>query len=89
MTTQVDRRDVILERAADLFAKQGVAATAVREIAEAVGILSGSIYHHFAAKDDIVDAIIVSCMDDMVSRYADVLTSTADPEERLQGLVEA
>ena len=89
MTTQVDRRDVILERAADLFAKQGVAATTVREIAEAVGILSGSLYHHFASKDDIVDAIVVSFMDDLVSRYDAVLAGTADPAERLRGLVEA
>ena len=85
----VDRRDVILERAADLFAKQGVAATTVREIAEAVGILSGSLYHHFASKDDIVDAIVVSFMDDLVSRYDAVLASTEEPAARLRGLVEA
>jgi len=30
VTQAVDRRDVILERAADLFARQGVAATTVR-----------------------------------------------------------
>ena len=89
MTTSVDRRDVILERAADLFAKQGVAATTVREIAEAVGILSGSLYHHFASKDDIVDAIVVGFMDDLVSRYDAVLAATTDPAERLRGLVEA
>jgi len=58
VTQAVDRRDVILERAADLFARQGVAATTVREIADAVGILSGSLYHHFASKDEIVDAIV-------------------------------
>ena len=89
MATPVDRRDVILERAADLFAKQGVAATTVREIAEAVGILSGSLYHHFASKDDIVDAIVSSFMDDLVGRYATVLAASADPAARLRGLVHA
>ena len=89
MATPVDRRDVILERAADLFAKQGVAATTVREIAEAVGILSGSLYHHFASKDEIVDAIVSSFMDDLVSRYDAVLAADTDPASRLIGLVKA
>jgi AcrR family transcriptional regulator len=89
VSQSVDRRDVILERAADLFAKQGVAATTVREIAEAVGILSGSLYHHFASKDEIVDAIVSSFMDDLVSRYDAVMTADTDPEARLVGLVRA
>jgi TetR/AcrR family transcriptional regulator, cholesterol catabolism regulator len=82
-----DRRDVILERAADLFARQGVAATTVREIADAVGILSGSLYHHFASKDEIVDAIVGSFMDDLVTRYDEVMATGTDARARLRGLV--
>lgn len=89
MADTLDRRDVILERAADLFAKQGVAATTVREIAEAVGILSGSLYHHFSSKDAIVDAIVASFMDDLVARYDAVLAADTDPATRLRGLVKA
>lgn len=89
MATPVDRRDLILERAADLFARQGVASTTVREIAEAVGILSGSLYHHFASKDEIVDAIVSSFMDDLVARYDAVLGSESDPATKLRGLVQA
>ena len=89
MATPLDRREVILERAADLFAKQGVAATTVREIAEAVGILSGSLYHHFPSKDAIVDAIVSTFMEDLVRRYDAVLASDADPATRLKGLVSA
>ena len=88
-STGTDRRDVILERAADLFARQGVAATTVREIADAVGILSGSLYHHFASKDEIVDAIVGSFMDDLVSRYDEVLATGDDARARLRGLVVA
>jgi AcrR family transcriptional regulator len=89
MATPLDRREVILERAADLFAKQGVAATTVREIAEAVGILSGSLYHHFPSKDAIVDAIVSTFMEDLVRRYDAVLASDSDPATRLKGLVTA
>jgi len=89
MATPTDRREVILERAADLFAKQGVAGTTVREIAEAVGILSGSLYHHFASKDEIVEAIVDGFMSDLVKRYDEVLSSSDEPRTRLEGLVEA
>jgi AcrR family transcriptional regulator len=89
MATPTDRREVILERAADLFAKQGVAGTTVREIAEAVGILSGSLYHHFASKDDIVGAIVDGFMSDLVRRYDEVLAESRDPLDQLQGLVKA
>ena len=53
-----DRRQAILACAAELFATRGVAATTVRQIADEVGILSGSLYHHFESKEAIVDEII-------------------------------
>lgn len=84
-----DRREVILQKAADLFARQGVAGTTVREIADAVGILSGSLYHHFASKGDIVDAIVDDFMTDLVGRYEQVLSMSSDPGSRLEGLVVA
>jgi AcrR family transcriptional regulator len=82
-----DRREVILQRAAELFAQQGVAATTVREIADAAGILSGSLYHHFASKDDIVGAVLATFLTDLRERYDEVLRSGGDPAERLRGLV--
>ena len=41
-----------------MFARKGIGATTVREIADAVGVLSGSLYHHFESKDTIVDEIL-------------------------------
>ena len=41
------RRRQILDCAAELFARQGVAATTVRQIGEAVGMLSGSLYRYY------------------------------------------
>lgn len=48
------RRDELLEAAAGLFATRGYAATSIRDIAREVGILSGSLYYHFASKEDIL-----------------------------------
>lgn len=48
------RRDDVLEAAAALFATKGYAATSIRDIARQVGILSGSLYYHFASKEEIL-----------------------------------
>lgn len=48
------RRNELLEAAAGLFATRGYAATSIRDIAGAVGILSGSLYYHFASKEEIL-----------------------------------
>jgi len=51
-------RAEILDAAAELFTTRGYASTSTRAIADAVGIRQASLYHHFAAKDDILDALL-------------------------------
>jgi AcrR family transcriptional regulator len=51
-------RAEILDAAAELFTTRGYASTSTRGIADAVGIRQASLYHHFAAKDDILDALL-------------------------------
>lgn len=51
-------RGRVLRAAAYLFRKKGYAATPVRELAQLVGIQSGSLFHHFKTKDDILLAVM-------------------------------
>ncbi|WP_063052888.1 TetR/AcrR family transcriptional regulator [Nocardia arthritidis] len=51
-------RAEILDAAGELFTTNGYANTSTRAIADAVGIRQASLYHHFAAKDDILDALL-------------------------------
>ena len=81
------RRDVILQAAARLFAEKGVTASTVREIADSVGILSGSLYHHFDSKASMVEAIIISYLDDLRERYAAVVAAELEPRACLAALV--
>jgi len=82
-----DRREVILAEAAKLFARKGVSATTVRELGEAAGILSGSLYHHFESKEAIVDAILSTHLDDLHRWNAEVVQRGEDPEACLAGLI--
>jgi AcrR family transcriptional regulator len=84
-----DRREAILGSAAALFAHKGVAATTVRQIADEVGILSGSLYHHFDSKEAIVDEIISSYLVDLQARYKKVVTQEVDARSRLHDLIVA
>jgi AcrR family transcriptional regulator len=52
------RQDVILDAAARLFSTRGYHATSVQDIADAVGILKGSLYHHFESKEAILYRIV-------------------------------
>ncbi|WP_378734131.1 TetR/AcrR family transcriptional regulator [Nocardia brasiliensis] len=52
-------RAEILDAAGELFTTNGYANTSTRVVADAVGIRQASLYHHFAAKDDILDALLV------------------------------
>jgi AcrR family transcriptional regulator len=87
MTEVQDRRELILSTAAEMFARKGLRATTVRAIADAVGVLSGSLYHHFPSKDAIVDEVLTRYLDAIRARYAVVLASGKDPADCLHDLV--
>ena len=53
----LSRRDAILAAAASRFRRQGFERTSVREIAQAMGMTSGSLFYHFATKEDLLVAI--------------------------------
>ena len=55
--------DAIAERAAELFAAKGFAATSMREIAEAAGVTKPTLYYHFGSKDGLVEHIVRSSME--------------------------
>jgi len=56
----------------------------VRQIGSSAGILSGSLYHHFGSKLDIVDAILSEFHDHVLAGYEAILEKDLDPIERLR-----
>ena len=80
------RRDELLELAAAMFAERGLRATTVRDIADAGGILSGSLYHHFASKEEMVDEVLRGFLDWLFERYQHIVETEPNPLERFKGL---
>lgn len=82
-----ERRDHLVKLAAEIFARKGFQATTVREIAKEAGILSGSLYHHFDSKETIVDEVLSTFLDDLITRYRAALGTGADPRTVLSEMV--
>ncbi|MCV7219586.1 TetR family transcriptional regulator KstR2 [Mycolicibacterium elephantis] len=80
------RRDELLELAATMFAERGLRATTVRDIADSAGILSGSLYHHFSSKEEMVDEVLRDFLDWLFARYQQIVDTEPNPLERLKGL---
>lgn len=82
----MNRRDELLELAATMMAERGLRATTVRDIADAAGILSGSLYHHFSSKEEMVDEVMRVFLDWLFARYQKIVDTESNPLERFKGL---
>src|ERR1044072_8120749 len=87
MTEKQTRREELLQIAAQLFASKGFKNTTVRDIADAAGILSGSLYHHFDSKESMVDEILSSFQEELFGQYDEILASDDDARTRLERAV--
>ena len=81
------RRDELLQVAAELFATKGFKNTTVRDIADASGILSGSLYHHFDSKESLVDEILQTFPSELFAAYDEVLASNDDARTKIERAV--
>ena len=84
-------RRLILDTAARLLRSGGYHQTTLREIAEAVGIRKASLYHHFASKEEIVEAVVNDGVrfvhEAVVAALA--VTKGAAPRARLEAAIAA
>ncbi|MDK3071827.1 TetR/AcrR family transcriptional regulator [Sedimentitalea sp. JM2-8] len=77
----------ILTAAARLFRGRGFDRCTVRELADEVGILSGSLFHHFRSKDDILFAVMEEVIVDMDATLAAALDSAPTTHDELRALI--
>ena len=82
-----DRRERILAAAAARFAEFGFGTTTVRQIADDVDILSGSLYHHFTTKEEILGEIVRDAALRLHRISVGIAAAPADAEQRLVALI--
>ena len=82
-------RGRLLLGAAYLFHKQGYAKTTVRELAQFIGIQSGSLFHHFKTKDDILANVMEQTIIYNHACLQSAIATSNDPERQLKALIKA
>jgi AcrR family transcriptional regulator len=87
VTATSERRAHLVVLAGELFAEKGFRATTVREIADAAGILSGSLYHHFDSKESIGDEILQGFLNDVLTDYREAIDTGDGPRDVLEAIV--
>lgn len=79
-----NRLPQILDAAARLFRTQGFQGTSVRDIVRAVDMLPGSLYYHFATKEDLLAAVYAEGVRRISARVRAAIGKLADPWARLE-----
>ncbi len=80
------KRPVIVRAATALFAKRGVDATSMRDIAEAAGVREAAIYRYFSGKDELSREIFVSWYGWYSRQLRDVVRGSGASKERLRSV---
>ena len=84
-----NRRDLLLCAAARLFREKGYARATIRDLARAVDLRSGSIFHYFDSKDEILFAVMERAIIDAIARMEAAVASAGNPRDRLRALIRA
>ena len=84
MTEPISRREIILKEAAHYFREKGYSGANLRELARRAGIQGGSIYHHFASKQEILFQLMDNTMSDMLDSLSAIIAPLACPTEQLR-----
>jgi AcrR family transcriptional regulator len=77
------KRQLILEKALELFAERGFEATSVQQITERCGISKGAFYLSFKSKDELILEMIDFFMSQLISDIDQVVREVEHENERL------
>ena len=78
-----ERREEIMDAAAELFSTKGYEETTTTDIMKKVDIAKGTLYYHFASKEEILDAMIERMGRRLIATARDCAATDAPVYERL------
>ncbi len=83
----ISRRHDLIAIAATEFARRGYRATTMRHIADAAGILAGSLYHHFKSKEEILREVMLESTTQYVIELEAIATSQSSSLEKIEAAI--
>lgn len=82
-----ERERLILQAGEALILEKGYADTAMDDIAARVGVSKGTLYLHFASKEDLLLAIIETNLRSFTETMNTIINSEQSPREKLEALI--
>lgn len=82
-----NRRSELIRKAGRLFLEKGYDATTIRDIADAVGMRSGSPFYHFKSKQDMLKAVMIEGLHSALASQEEAMAGLREPEEKFRALV--
>jgi AcrR family transcriptional regulator len=82
-----DRREAIVEKAAQLFAEHGFLGASVLELAKACQTSKSLLYHYYPSKEDVLYAVMVSHIDRLGEDVEKAMAIAGGPKKRLKALL--
>jgi AcrR family transcriptional regulator len=82
-------RERIVQAATQLFLRKGFAATSIADLAEAVEVTKGALYHHFESKEAIFSAVVGAIKRTWRNAVAREVVASRDPIQMLEKLLES
>jgi len=78
-----DKRQIILDAAVRVFARQGFHSARVSDIADDAGVAYGLVYHYFGSKDEVLDTLFLERWNLLLDAIREVDARDAQAREKL------
>jgi TetR/AcrR family transcriptional regulator, fatty acid metabolism regulator protein len=85
-TARAEKRQVILDAAVRVFARQGFHTCRVSDIADEAGVAYGLVYHYFSSKDQILDTLFTERWRVLLSVIAEIDAQDIPAREKLRAI---
>lgn len=89
MTTEAATRDLILDAAEHLFARQGFAATTIKQIGKEAAVNPALLYYYFDSKESLYRATIQRIIAHLVERGTEGIEAARTPTEQIRAVIRA
>ena len=77
-------RGQLIEVATRLFAEHGYEGTSIEAVLSAAGVSRGALYHHFAGKEALFEAVVAAVSDQVTAELAETVRDSADPVDAMR-----
>jgi AcrR family transcriptional regulator len=85
---RVNRREQILDTAAELFARHGFHGVSIADLGAACGVTGPALYKHFRGKQAILAAMLVGISEELLTEGRRRVRASSDDAEALEALIE-